>query len=84
LLNRPGKGIWEPETLSYFYAPFVQNLLKTYTDACVQITVSIGFHLDRPDNSEVESQIDDLTDKTEQALYRVKEEGRNQTFSVRY
>jgi len=30
LLNRQVKGIWESETLSYFYAPFVQNLLKTY------------------------------------------------------
>jgi GGDEF domain-containing protein len=44
----------------------------------VQITVSIAFHLDRPDNSEVESQIDDLIDKAEQALYRAKNKGKNQ------
>ena len=60
----------------------VERFKFCYADACVQITVSIGFHLDRPDNSEVESQIDDLIDKAEQALYRAKEEGKNQTFAV--
>jgi diguanylate cyclase (GGDEF)-like protein len=60
----------------------VERFKFCHADACVQITVSIGFHLDRPDNSEVGAQIDDLIDKAEQALYRVKEEGRNQTFAV--
>jgi diguanylate cyclase (GGDEF)-like protein len=62
----------------------VERFKFCHADACVKITVSIGFHLDRPDNSEVESQIDDLIDKAEHALYRAKEEGRNQTFAVRY
>jgi len=60
----------------------VERFKFCHADACVQITVSIGFHLDRPDNSEVGTQIDDLIDMAEQALYRVKEEGRNQTFAV--
>ena len=60
----------------------VERFKFCHADACVKITVSIGFHLDRPDNSEVESQIDDLIDKAEQALYRAKEEGKNQTFAV--
>ena len=62
----------------------VERFKFCHADACVKITVSIGFHLDRPDNSEVESLIDDLIDKAEHALYRAKEEGRNQTFAVRY
>jgi diguanylate cyclase (GGDEF)-like protein len=62
----------------------VERFKFCHADACVQITVTIGFHLDKPDNSEVESQIDDLIDKAEQALYRAKEEGRKQTFAVRY
>jgi len=54
----------------------VERFKFCHADACLKITVSIGFHLDRPDNREVDSQIDDLIDKAEQALYRVKEEGR--------
>jgi diguanylate cyclase (GGDEF)-like protein len=61
----------------------VEKFKFCHAAACMQITVSIGFHLDRPDNSEVESQIDDLIDKAEQALYRAKEENKNQTFAVR-
>jgi GGDEF domain-containing protein len=45
----------------------------------VQITISIGFHLDRPGNGKVESLIDNLIDKAEQALYMDKEKGMNQT-----
>ncbi len=62
----------------------VERFKFCHADACLKITVSIGFHLDRPDNSEVGTQIDDLIDKAEQALYLVKEEGRNQTLAVRY
>jgi diguanylate cyclase (GGDEF)-like protein len=62
----------------------IERFKFCHAAACMQITVSIGFHLDRPDNSEVESQIDDLIDKAEQALYRAKEESKNQTFAVRY
>jgi diguanylate cyclase (GGDEF)-like protein len=53
-------------------------------DACVQVTVSIGFYLDRPGNGKVESLLDALIDKAEQALYRVKEKSKNQTFAKRY
>jgi diguanylate cyclase (GGDEF)-like protein len=62
----------------------VERFKFCYADACVQITVSIGFHLDRPGNGKVESLIDDLIDKAEQALYRVKEEGKNEKSAVRY
>ncbi len=54
----------------------VERFKFCHADACVQITISIGFHLNRPDNSEVESQIDDLIDKAEQALYRAKKKAR--------
>jgi len=53
-------------------------------DECVQVTVSIGFYLDRPGNGKVASLLDDLIDKAEQALYRVKEKSKNQTFAKRY
>jgi diguanylate cyclase (GGDEF)-like protein len=61
----------------------VERFKFCHADACVQITVSIGFHLNKPGNSKAESLIDDLIDKAEQALYLAKEEGRNQTFSLR-
>jgi diguanylate cyclase (GGDEF)-like protein len=61
----------------------VESFKFCHADACVQITVSIGFYLDRPDNRGVGVQIDDLIDKAEQTLYRAKEEGRNQTFAVK-
>jgi diguanylate cyclase (GGDEF)-like protein len=57
----------------------VEKFKFCHSEACVQITISIGFHLDRPDNGKVESLIDDLIDKAEQALYLAKEKDKNQT-----
>lgn len=57
----------------------VEKFKFCHSEACGQITISIGFHLDRPDNGKVESQIDDLIDKAEQALYLAKEKGKSQT-----
>jgi diguanylate cyclase (GGDEF)-like protein len=62
----------------------VESFKFCHADANVQITVSIGFHLDRLGNGRVDSLIDDLIDKAEQALYRVKEKDKNQTSAVRY
>jgi len=57
----------------------VERFKFCHAEACVQITISIGFHLDRPANGRVESLIDNLIDKAEQALYMDKEKGMNQT-----
>lgn len=58
----------------------VEKFKFCHADACVQITASIGYHLNRPlDNGKVESLIDDLIDKAEQALYLAKDKGKNQT-----
>ena len=57
----------------------VEKFKFCHAEACEQATISIGFHLDRPDNGKVESLIDDLIDKAEQALYLAKEKGKNQT-----
>ncbi len=57
----------------------VEKFKFCHAETCVQATISIGFHLDRPDNGKVESLIDDLIDKAEQALYMAKQMGKNQT-----
>ena len=57
----------------------VEKFKFCHSEACVQITISIGFHLEIPDNGKVESLIDDLIDKAEQALYLAKEKDKNQT-----
>ncbi len=57
----------------------VEKFKFCHSEACVQITISIGFHLEIPDNGKVESLIDDLIDKAEQALYLAKEKGKSQT-----
>ena len=57
----------------------VEKFKFCHAEACEQATISIGFHLYRPDNGKVESLIDDLIDKAEQALYLAKEKGKNQT-----
>ncbi len=57
----------------------VERFKFCHAEACVQITISIGFHLDRPGNDKIESLIDNLIDKAEQALFMDKEKGMNQT-----
>ena len=57
----------------------VERFKFCHADACLQVTISIGFHLDIPDNGEADSMIDDLIDKAEQALYLAKKKGKNQT-----
>ena len=50
-----------------------------HPEACVEITVSIGFHLDEPGNGKVKLLIENLIDKAEQALNMAKKNGANQT-----
>ncbi len=57
----------------------IEKFKFCHAETCVQATISIGFHLDKPDNGKVESLIDDLIDKAEPALYMAKEKGKNQT-----
>jgi diguanylate cyclase (GGDEF)-like protein len=50
-----------------------------YAEACIRLTISVGFHIDRPDNGKVESFLTDLINKADQALYLAKKKGKNQT-----
>ena len=56
----------------------VESATFSHADACVQVTISVGFHLDIPNTGKVESMIDDLIDKAEQALYSAKNKVKNQ------
>ncbi len=50
-----------------------------HPEACVEITISIGFHLDKPGIGKVELLMEELIDKAEQALNMAKKNGKNQT-----
>jgi diguanylate cyclase (GGDEF)-like protein len=53
-----------------------------HAEVCVQLTISIGFHLDRPNNGAVKSILKDLIDKADKALYLAKEKGKNRIKSL--
>ena len=57
----------------------VEKFEFCHADACVRLTISIGFHLSRPDNGKVESFLNGLIDKADHALYLSKEKGKNRT-----
>jgi diguanylate cyclase (GGDEF)-like protein len=60
----------------------VEKFEFCHTDACVRLTISIGFHLDRPNNGAVKSILNDLIDKADHALYFAKEKGKNRIESL--
>ena len=55
----------------------VEKFEFCHAEACLRLTISIGFHLDRPNNSAVKSILKDLIDKADKALYLAKEKGKN-------
>jgi diguanylate cyclase (GGDEF)-like protein len=57
----------------------IEHFEFRFEDACVRITVSLGFHLKKAANSDVETMLYDLIDKADEALYLAKERGRNRT-----
>jgi diguanylate cyclase (GGDEF)-like protein len=60
----------------------VEKFEFCHTNACVRLTISIGFHLDRPNNGAVKSILNDLIDKADRALYFAKEKGKNRIESL--
>jgi diguanylate cyclase (GGDEF)-like protein len=57
----------------------IEHFEFRFEDAYVRITVSLGFHLKKAANSDVETMLYDLIDKADEALYLAKERGRNRT-----
>ena len=57
----------------------VEKFQFCHAEACLRLTISIGFHLDSPNNGNVESLLNDLIDNADHALYQSKEKGKNQT-----
>lgn len=57
----------------------VEKFEFCHAEACLRLTISIGFHLSRPDNGKVESLLNGLIDKADHALYLSKEKGKNRT-----
>lgn len=57
----------------------VERFKFCHPEACVETTISIGFHLDKPGIGKVELLMEDLIDKVEQALNMAKKNGKNQT-----
>jgi diguanylate cyclase (GGDEF)-like protein len=57
----------------------VEKFEFCHAEACLRLTISIGFHLDSPDNGKVESLLNGLIDKADYALYLSKEKGKNRT-----
>ena len=57
----------------------VEKFEFCHAEVCLRLTISIGFHLSRPDNGKVESLLNGLIDKADHALYLSKEKGKNRT-----
>ena len=57
----------------------VEKFEFCHAEACLRLTISIGFHLSRPDNGKVESLLNGLIYKADHALYLSKEKGKNRT-----
>ena len=60
----------------------VENFEFCYDEACIRITISLGFHLMEVKGSEVDTMLDNLIRKADQALYLAKEKGKNRTESM--
>ncbi len=60
----------------------VENFEFCYDEACIRITISLGFHLMKVKGSEVDTMLDNLIRKADQALYLAKEKGKNRTESM--
>ena len=48
-----------------------------HSEAYVRLTISIGFHLGKPNNGNAKSFLNDLIDKADKALYIAKKKGKN-------
>ncbi|MGI9569743.1 MAG: diguanylate cyclase [Desulfobulbia bacterium] len=59
----------------------VERFEFSHADACVHLTISIGYHLDRP-NGDVKSILHNLIDTADRALYFAKEKGKNRIESL--
>jgi diguanylate cyclase (GGDEF)-like protein len=57
----------------------VKNFEFCFDEACVRITISLGFHLMKVEGSDVDKILNDLIRKADQALYLAKDRGRNRT-----
>ena len=60
----------------------VENFKFYFDEACVQITISLGFHFYKVGGSEVEKILNNLIRKADKALYLAKERGKNRTESL--
>ena len=60
----------------------VEKLELSQNGEFMRPTISIGFHLDRPDNGDVNSILNALIDKADNALYFAKEKGKNRIESM--
>ena len=60
----------------------VESFEFCFDETCVRLTISLGFHLMKVEGSDVETILNDLIRKADQALYLAKERGRNRTESL--
>jgi len=53
-----------------------------FNDTCIRITASLGFHIKKVERPDVESVLDDMILKADEALYLAKKQGKNRTESA--